>query len=38
MYGNSKVILVKTILGMVEGEVKENDGGGEFKYGILAIV
>jgi hypothetical protein len=26
---------VETVLGMEEGKIKENDGGGEFKYDIL---
>jgi hypothetical protein len=29
---------VETIPGMGEGEIKENDGGGEFKYDIFTIL
>jgi hypothetical protein len=32
---NETVRPVETILGMGEGEIKENDGGSEFNYDIL---
>jgi hypothetical protein len=35
MYVNGKMRPVETILGMGGGEIKENDGGGEFNYDIL---
>jgi hypothetical protein len=35
MYVNGKMIPVETIPGMGEGEIKENDGEGEFKYDIF---
>jgi hypothetical protein len=35
MYENAKMRPVKTISGMGEGEIKENDGRGEFNYDIL---
>jgi hypothetical protein len=35
MYVNGKMILVETIPGVVERGIKENGGGGEFKYDIL---
>jgi hypothetical protein len=31
MYVNGKMLSVNTIPGMVGGEIKENDGGDEFK-------
>jgi hypothetical protein len=34
-YVNRKVRPVETIPGMGERRIKENDGGGEFKYDIL---
>jgi hypothetical protein len=37
MYRNGKVIPVETILGMGV-EIKENDGGGKFKYDIFEIL
>jgi hypothetical protein len=30
MYVNGKIITIESIPGMAGGEVKENDGGGEF--------
>jgi hypothetical protein len=35
MYVNGKMRPVETILGMGEGRIKDNDGGGEFNYDIL---
>jgi hypothetical protein len=35
MYINGKMRAVETIPRMGEGEIKENDAGGEFKYNIL---
>jgi hypothetical protein len=35
MYVNGKMRPTETISGMREGEIKENDGGGKFKYDIL---
>jgi hypothetical protein len=35
MYVHGKMRPVETILGMGGGEIKENDGGGEFNYDIL---
>jgi hypothetical protein len=35
MYVNGKMRLIKTISGMGEGRIKENDRGGEFNYDIL---
>jgi hypothetical protein len=35
MYVNGKMIPVETIPGMGEGEIKENDGVGEFNYDTL---
>jgi hypothetical protein len=35
MYVNGKMRPVKTIPGMRGDGIKENDGGGEFKYDIL---
>jgi hypothetical protein len=32
MYVNGKMIPVESTLGMGDGEIKEIDGGGEFKY------
>jgi hypothetical protein len=32
MYEDGKMRHVETISGMEEGRIKENDGGGEFKY------
>jgi hypothetical protein len=34
MYKNGTMRPVKTIPGMGRGEIKENDGGGEFNYNI----
>jgi hypothetical protein len=38
MYVNGKTTLVETIPGMGEGRIKENAGGGEFKYDIFDIL
>jgi hypothetical protein len=38
MHVNGKIRPVETIPGMRGGEVKENDGGGEFNYDILDIL
>jgi hypothetical protein len=38
MYVNGKMIPVETILGMKVRGIKENDGGGEWKYDILDIL
>jgi hypothetical protein len=35
---NGKMRPVETIPGMGAGEIKENDGGGEFKYDIFHIM
>jgi hypothetical protein len=35
MYENRKMRPVETIPGMGEEEIKENDGGSKFNYGIL---
>jgi hypothetical protein len=35
MYENRKMRPVETMIGMREGGIKENDGGGEFSYDIL---
>jgi hypothetical protein len=35
MYENGKMRHAETIPGMGEEGIKENDGGGEFNYGIL---
>jgi hypothetical protein len=35
MYVNGKMRPVETVLGMGEGEIKKNDGGGEFNYDML---
>jgi hypothetical protein len=35
MYVNGKMRPVELIPGMGGGEIKENDGGGEFNYDIL---
>jgi hypothetical protein len=35
LYVNGKMRSVETIPGMKGGGIKENDGGGEFKYDIL---
>jgi hypothetical protein len=35
---NGKMIPVKTVPGMWGGEIKENDGGGEFNYDIFVIL
>jgi hypothetical protein len=32
MYEDGKMRHIETIPGMGEGRIKENDGGGEFKY------
>jgi hypothetical protein len=37
-YVNGKMRPVESILGMREGEIKKNDGGGEFKYYIFEIL
>jgi hypothetical protein len=38
MYVNGKMKPVETVPGMVGRKIKENDGGGEFKYDILDIL
>jgi hypothetical protein len=38
MYVNEKMIPGETIPGMGEGMIKENGGGGEFKYDIFDIL
>jgi hypothetical protein len=38
MYVNGEVIPIETIPGMVAGGIKENNGGGEFKYDIFDIL
>jgi hypothetical protein len=38
MNGNGKIISVETILGLGEGLVNENGGGGEFKCDIFNIL
>jgi hypothetical protein len=38
MYANGKMIPADTIPGMGGGEIKENDGAGEFKYDIFDIL
>jgi hypothetical protein len=38
MYVNAKVIPVETIPGMGERRIKENGGGGEFKYDIFDML
>jgi hypothetical protein len=38
MYVNGKMRLAQTITEMGEGEIKENDGGGEFNYDIFDIL
>jgi hypothetical protein len=38
MYVNGKMIHVETIPGVEGGNIKENDGGGEFKYNIFDIL
>jgi hypothetical protein len=38
MYVNGKMISVETIPGMGGGEMKENGGGGEFKYDIFDLL
>jgi hypothetical protein len=38
MYVHRKMGPVKTTSGMGEGEIKENDEGGEFKYDIFDIL
>jgi hypothetical protein len=35
MYENGKIRPVKTIPGMGKGEIKKNNGGGEFNYDML---
>jgi hypothetical protein len=35
VFVNGKTKSVETIPGMAEGVIKENDGGGEFKYNIF---
>jgi hypothetical protein len=35
MYENGKIRPVETILGLGEGRIKENDGGGKFNSDIL---
>jgi hypothetical protein len=35
MYINAKMIPVETIPGIREGGMKENNGGGEFKYDLF---
>jgi hypothetical protein len=38
MYVNGKVRTVETVPRMEGGGIKENDGGGEFKYDIFDIL
>jgi hypothetical protein len=38
MYVNEKMISAKTVPGMGEGEIKQNEGGGEFSYDIFAML
>jgi hypothetical protein len=38
MYVNGKMNPAETTPGMGKGEIKENDGGGEFKYDIFEIL
>jgi hypothetical protein len=38
MYVNGKMRPVEMIPGMGRGRIKENDGGGEFKYDIFDIL
>jgi hypothetical protein len=38
MYINGKMTPVETMSGVGGGGIKENDGGGEFKYDIFAIL
>jgi hypothetical protein len=38
MYVNGKMRPVETVPGMGEGGIKENGGGGEFKYDILDLL
>jgi hypothetical protein len=38
MYVNAEVIPVETIPGMGERRIKENGGGGEFKYDIFDML
>jgi hypothetical protein len=38
MYVNGKMKPVETILGMDGGEIKENDGEGEFNYDVFDIL
>jgi hypothetical protein len=35
MYVNAKMIPLETVLGIGGGRVKENGGGGEFKYDLF---
>jgi hypothetical protein len=35
MYENGKMRPAETVPGMLEGGIKENDGGGELNYDIL---
>jgi hypothetical protein len=37
MYVNGKMRPVETIPGVGEGEIKEDEGGGEFKYDMFNI-
>jgi hypothetical protein len=38
MYINRKMRPVETVPGMVGGGIKENNGGGEFKYGTFDVL
>jgi hypothetical protein len=38
VYENGKLYLLKLFQGWGEGGIKENDGGGEFKYDIFDIL
>jgi hypothetical protein len=38
MYVRGKMRPVETVPGMGRGEIKENDGGGEFNYDIFYIL
>jgi hypothetical protein len=37
MYVNGKMRLVETVPGMVGGGIKENGGGGEFRYDLFDV-
>jgi hypothetical protein len=38
MHVNGKIRPIETIPGMGWGEIKENDGGGKFKYDVFDIL